>query len=104
MVFSTVYCGERQCSSKPAERNPVRECVPEGAMADEMTIEHRQDESGKLTGRFVTSIALVFTNSTFNTETRMLLLEAQDLKTAKRYRLNGSIEQTESKVRWTPTS
>src|SRR5690349_14815489 len=65
--------------------------IPEGAIREAMTIELRQDERGRLTGRFVTPVALEFANATFNTKTRKLLLKAQDLKTGKQYRLNGAI-------------
>jgi hypothetical protein len=71
--------------------------VPEGGIRDAMTIELRHDESGKLTGRFVTPVSMEFTKATFNSKTRALLLEAADPKSGKQYKLNAKVEGTEIK-------
>jgi hypothetical protein len=71
--------------------------VPESGVRDAMTIELRHDESGKLTGRFVTPVPMDFTKATFNSKTRMLLLEAADPKSGKQYKLNAKVEGTEAK-------
>jgi hypothetical protein len=62
-----------------------------------MTIELRHDESGKLTGRFVTPISMNFSKATFNAKTRLLLLEAADAASGKQYKLNGKVDGTEIK-------
>ena len=71
--------------------------IPEGGIRDAMTIELRHDESGKLTGKFVTPVSMEFSKATFNSKTRMLLLEAADPKSGKPYKLNAKIEKTEIK-------
>ncbi|HET9218353.1 MAG TPA: hypothetical protein VFR18_15315 [Terriglobia bacterium] len=71
--------------------------IPEGGVRDAMTIELRFEESGKLTGRFVTPVSMNFTRATFNAKTRALLLEAADATSGKQYKLNGKVEGTEIK-------
>jgi hypothetical protein len=70
--------------------------VPEGGVLDAMTIELKHDESGKLTGRFVTPASMNFTKATFNAKTRLLSLEATDAS-GKQYRLNAKVQGTEIK-------
>jgi hypothetical protein len=62
-----------------------------------MTIELKFDESGKLTGRFVTPVSMSFSNVAFNSKTRSLLLEAADVTSGRQYRLNAKVEGTEIK-------
>jgi hypothetical protein len=71
--------------------------IPEGGVRDAMTIELRFDESGKLTGRFVTPISMNFSRATFNVKTRSLLAEAADPTSGKNYKLNAKVEGTEIK-------
>ena len=71
--------------------------IPEGGVRDAMTIELRFDESGKLTGRFVTPISMNFSSATFNAKTRSLLLEAADATSGKQYKINAKVEGTEIK-------
>ena len=71
--------------------------VPEGGVRDAMTIELRHDDNGKLTGRFVTPVSMDFTKATFNSKTRLLLLEAADAKSGKQYKLNAKVDKTEIK-------
>jgi hypothetical protein len=71
--------------------------VPDGGVRDAMTIELKFDESGKLTGRFVTPVSMNFSRATFNTKTRSLQLEAADVTSGKQYRLNAKVEGTEIK-------
>jgi hypothetical protein len=71
--------------------------IPEGGVRDAMTIELRFDESGKLTGRFVTPTSMNFSRATFNAKTRSLLLEAADATSRKQYKLNAKVEGTEIK-------
>ena len=71
--------------------------IPEGGVRDAMTIELRFDESGKLTGRFVTPVSMNFSTATFNAKTRSLLLEAADATSGKQYKLTAKVEGTEIK-------
>jgi hypothetical protein len=71
--------------------------IPEGGVRDAMTIELKHDESGKLTGRFVTPASMIFTKATFNAKTRLLSLEATDPTSGKQYRLNAKVQGTEIK-------
>jgi len=73
--------------------------TPEGGVRDAMTIELRFDESGKLTGRFVTPVSMNFSRATFNAKTRALLLEAADVNSGKQYKLDAKVEGTEIKGR-----
>ena len=71
--------------------------IPDGGSRDSMTIELRYDETGKLTGRFVSPVSMNLTKATFNSKTRMLSLEAADAKSGKQYKLNAKLEGTEIK-------
>jgi hypothetical protein len=71
--------------------------VSEGGVRDAMTIELRHDDSGKLTGRFVTPASMDFTKATFNARTHLLSVEAMDAKSGKQYRLNARVQGTEIK-------
>lgn len=71
--------------------------TPEGGVRDSMTIELRYDDSGKLTGRFVSPISKNFTKATFNAKTSVLSLEAADGTSSKQYKLNAKIAGTEIK-------
>jgi uncharacterized protein (DUF2147 family) len=75
--------------------------VPDGGIRDAMTIELRYDESGTLTGRFVTPTSMDFTKATFNSKTRVLALEATDPASGKQYRLSAKVQGTELKGRVT---
>ena len=71
--------------------------VREGGSRDAMTIELKYDDSGKLTGRFVSPTSMNFTKATYNSKTSLLVLEAIDPKSGKQYRLNGKVQGTEIK-------
>jgi hypothetical protein len=71
--------------------------IPDGGVRDALTIEVAQEDGGKLTGRFVTPASVTFTKTTFNPKTRMLLLEATDSASGKRFKLEGKVEGTEIK-------
>jgi hypothetical protein len=71
--------------------------IREGGVRDAMTIELRHDDSGKLTGRFVSPISMNFSKATFNSKTRMLSIEAADATSGKQYKLSGKVEGTEIK-------
>lgn len=71
--------------------------IPEGGIRDAMTIELKHDDSGKLTGRFVTPTALDFSKVVFDSKTRVLTVEAKDPASGKQYGLNAKVEGTEIK-------
>jgi hypothetical protein len=71
--------------------------IPEGGIRDAMTIELKREDSGKLTGRFITPTPLNFNKVAFNSKTRVLTLEATDTTAGKQYRLNAKVEGTEMK-------
>lgn len=68
-----------------------------GGIHDAMTIELKRDESGKMTGRFLSPSPMNFSKITFNSSTRTLLIEATDAASGKKYTLNGKLEGTEIK-------
>jgi hypothetical protein len=69
--------------------------IPDGGVRDAMTIELRQDDSGKLTGKFLTPVSMDFSKATFNSKTHTLVVEASDAKSGKLYKLNAKVEGTE---------
>lgn len=71
--------------------------IPQGGVRDAMTIELKHEESGKLTGRFLTPASMNFSKATFNPKTRLLSLEAIDGTSGKQYRLDAKVEGTEIK-------
>jgi hypothetical protein len=71
--------------------------IPEGGVRGSITVELQYDESGRLTGRFVTPVSVNFTKASFNSKSRMLLLEATDAQSGKQYKLNARVEGTEIK-------
>ena len=71
--------------------------IPEGGVRDAMTIELKHDETGKLTGRFVTPVSMNFTNATFKSKTHTLSLEAADATSGKQYKVSAKVEGTEIK-------
>jgi hypothetical protein len=71
--------------------------VSDGGVRDAMTIELRHDESGKLTGRFVSPVSMKFSKATFDGKTRLLSFEAMDGGSGKLYKVNGKVDGTEIK-------
>jgi hypothetical protein len=69
--------------------------VPEGGIRDAMTIEIKQDENGKLNGRFTTPSSVDFSKVIFNSKTRLLTVEAFDPKSGKAYTLRAKVEGNE---------
>ena len=67
------------------------------SVRDAMTIEIKHDDSGKLTGRFVTPKSIAFTKAVFDSKTRSLLLEGMDFVSGKPYKLTAKVEGTEIK-------
>ena len=71
--------------------------TPKGGVPDAITIEVRQDDAGKVTGKFLNPAPMEFSKATFSAKTGMMLVEATDQKSGKHYKLEGKIEGTELK-------
>jgi hypothetical protein len=71
--------------------------IPAGGVRDAMTIEIKHDDSGKLTGRFVSPVSMNFTKAVFDTRTHSLLLEGTDAASGKQYKISAKVEGTEIK-------
>jgi hypothetical protein len=71
--------------------------IPAGGVRDAMTIEIKHDDSGKLTGRFVSPVSMNFTKAVFDSRTHSLLLEGTDAASGKQYRISAKVEGTEIK-------
>ena len=71
--------------------------TPPGGVMDAMTIEIKYDDTGKLTGRFLSPVPMNFTQASFNAKTRLLTLEAMDLTSGKQYKFNAKVVGTEMK-------
>ena len=69
--------------------------TPTGGVYDAITVELKKDDSGTLTGKFLTPVPMHFVKTSFNPKTRSVLLEAIDEKSGKQYRLNGKVEGSE---------
>ena len=101
LIFATLSM-PALAANADADRDQLRgtwsgSWIPEGQVRDAMTIELSYDDNGKLGGRFVTPTSVNFTKATFNTKTRMLLLEAADAGSGKQYKLDAKVEGTEIK-------
>jgi hypothetical protein len=66
--------------------------LPEGGTRDAITIEIKQDEKGRLSGRFVTPSSIEFSKVTFNSKTRLVTVEAFDPKSGKVFALSAKVE------------
>jgi hypothetical protein len=64
---------------------------------DAMSIEIKHDDTGKLTGRFVSPKSIAFTKATFDSKTHSLLLEGTDATARKSYKVSAKLEGTEIK-------
>jgi hypothetical protein len=69
--------------------------TPKGGIPDAITVELRQDDAGKLSGKFLTPTPMEFSKITFNRATQTLMFEATDAKSGKLYKLEGKIKGTE---------
>jgi hypothetical protein len=70
--------------------------VPAGGAPEAVTIELKQDSGGKLTGKFLTPVAMDFGKVSFNAKTGILSAEAAG-PSSKQYRLEGKVEGNEIK-------
>lgn len=64
---------------------------------DAVTVEMRQQEDGKLTGRFRTPQEMTFSAATFDSKTGAVVFEATDAKSGKRYRIDARRNKFEIK-------
>jgi hypothetical protein len=71
--------------------------TPKGGIPDAITVELKQDEAGRLTGKFLNPAAMDFAKATLNPKTGLLTVEAMDQKSGKHYKLEGKVEGTEIK-------
>jgi hypothetical protein len=71
--------------------------IPSGGVRDAMTIEIKHDDTGKLTGRFVSPVSMNFEKAVFDTRTHSLLLEGTDAASGKQYKVTAKVEGTEIK-------
>jgi hypothetical protein len=68
-----------------------------GGIRDAMTIEIKHDDSGKLTGRFVSPKSIAFTKAAFDSKTHSLSLEGTDAASGKSYKISAKVQGTEIK-------
>jgi hypothetical protein len=71
--------------------------TPKGGVPDAVTVEIKQDSTGKLTGKFLTPTQMDFDKASFIAKTGTLTLEATDTRGGKHYKLEGKVEGTEVK-------
>src|SRR5688500_9462168 len=71
--------------------------TPQGGIRDSITVEVRRDDTGKLTGKFLTPAAMNSSKPSFDYKTGVLLLEAIDEKSGKQYKLKAKVQGTELK-------
>ena len=71
--------------------------TPKGGVPDAVTVEFRQDNAGKITGKFLNPAAMEFSKAAFNAKTGAMTVEATDQKANKVYKLDGKVEGTELK-------
>ena len=71
--------------------------VTQGGVWNAVTIQFVQQDSGKLTGKFLTPVQMDFKKVSFDPKTGKILLEAVDETSAKNYKLDGKFQGTELK-------
>ena len=71
--------------------------TPKGGVPDAVTIEVRQDNAGMVTGKFINPAQAEFSKATYNAKTGIVMIEATDQKSTKRFKLEGKLEGTEIK-------
>ena len=62
-----------------------------------VTVQFVQQDSGKLTGKFLTPVPMDFKKITYDPKTGKILLEAVDETSGKNYKLDGKFQGTELK-------
>jgi hypothetical protein len=71
--------------------------TPKGGVRDAVTVELRLDSTAVLKGKFLTPVPMEFSNATYSPKTGSVVLEANDPKSGKHYKVDGRITGTELK-------
>src|SRR3954469_21714694 len=71
--------------------------VTQGGVWNAVTVQFVQQDSGKLTGKFLTPVPMDFKKITYDPKTGKILLEAVDESSGKNYKLDGKFQGTELK-------
>ena len=71
--------------------------VTQGGEWNAVTVQFVQQDSGKLTGKFLTPIQMDFKKLTYDAKTGKILLEAVDAASGKNYKLDAKFQGTELK-------
>jgi hypothetical protein len=71
--------------------------VTQGGVWNAVTVQFAQQDSGKLTGKFLTPAPMEFKKVTFDPKTGKILLEAVDEASGKNYKLDAKFQGTELK-------
>lgn len=71
--------------------------VTQGGEWNAVTVQFVQQDSGKLTGKFLTPVPMDFKKITYDSKTGKILLEATDEASGKNYKLDAKFQGTELK-------
>ena len=71
--------------------------VTQGGEWNAVTVQFVQQDSGKLTGKFLTPIQMEIKKLTYDAKTGKILLEAVDAASGKNYKLDAKFQGTELK-------
>ena len=71
--------------------------VTQGGVWNAVTVQFVQQDSGKLTGKFLTPVQMDFKKVSFDPKTGKILLEAVDETSGTNYKLDGKFQGTELK-------
>ena len=71
--------------------------VTQGGDWNAVTVQFVQQDSGKLTGKFLTPVPMDFKKITYDSKTGKILLEATDAASGKNYKLDAKFQGTELK-------
>jgi hypothetical protein len=71
--------------------------VTQGGDWNAVTVQFVQQDSGKLTGKFLTPVQMDFKKITYDSKTGKILLEATDTASGKNYKLDAKFQGTELK-------
>jgi len=71
--------------------------VTQGGVWNAVTVQFVQQDSGKLTGKFLTPVPMDFKKVSYDPKTGKILLEAVDEKSGTNYKLDAKFQGTELK-------
>jgi hypothetical protein len=71
--------------------------ITQGGVWNAVTVQFVQQDSGKLTGKFLTPVQMDFKKVTYDPKTGKILLEAVDETSGKNYKLDAKFQGTELK-------